>query len=130
MCKKPKRLGDAELEIMQELWHADAAMTAREILEKLKAKRNWQLSTLMTSLARLCDKGFVSCDRTYRQNLYQPIIEEETYKASESKRFLQRMYGSSIQGMFTTLYQCDMLTESDIDKLRDLLDTLAGGQKK
>ena len=48
-----KRLGEAELEIMQILWSAQAPLTARQILQQLGDRRTWALSTLMTALARL-----------------------------------------------------------------------------
>ena len=44
-----KRLGEAELEIMQILWSAQAPLTARQILQQLGDHRTWALSTLMTA---------------------------------------------------------------------------------
>ena len=67
-----KRLGEAELEIMQILWSAQAPLTARQILQQLGDHRTWALSTLMTALSRLGEKGFVRCDRSTRTNLYTP----------------------------------------------------------
>lgn len=56
-----KKLGEAELEIMQVVWNSGNPVTSNYILKELQERRNWQLSTLMTSLARLVDKGFISC---------------------------------------------------------------------
>ena len=72
MPNRKTHLGEAELEIMQILWSARQPQTAREILAQLQGKRPWALSTLMTALARLGEKGFVSCDRSTRTNLYTP----------------------------------------------------------
>ena len=58
-----KKLGEAELEIMQVIWDSENPVTSNHILKKLQGRRQWQLSTLMTSLTRLRDKGFISCDR-------------------------------------------------------------------
>ena len=58
-----KKLGEAELEIMQVIWDSKSPVPSNYILKELKGRRKWQLSTLMTSLTRLADKGFVSCDR-------------------------------------------------------------------
>lgn len=76
MSKSIKRLGDSELEIMQVLWDAGEPVTSGYVLEKLKGKCDWRLSTLMTTLSRLGGKGFVDCDRTTRTNYYAPIIFE------------------------------------------------------
>lgn len=79
---------------------------------------------MMTSLARLVEKGFLSCDRTFRNNLYSPLIQEEAYKVHESKSFLQKLYGNSLQGLVTTLYGGRAINDSDIQQLRQFLDEL------
>ena len=57
MGKTLKKLGEAELEIMQVIWGSNPPVTSNQILKELQARRKWQLSTLMTSLSRLADKG-------------------------------------------------------------------------
>ena len=54
-----KKLGDAELEIMEVLWDSSEPLTSGYILEQIRPTRKWALSTLMATLARLTDKGFV-----------------------------------------------------------------------
>ena len=70
MCGVRRKLGDAELEIRQVIWKSGEAVTSNYILKELQGRRKWQLSTLMTSLSRLCDKEFVTCDRSKGMNLY------------------------------------------------------------
>ena len=83
MTEIRKKLGEAELEIMQVIWDAETAVSSNYILKKLQGLRKWQLSTLMTSLTRLADKGFVSCDRSTGTNLYSWLISEKEYKTGE-----------------------------------------------
>ncbi len=128
MKNEIKRLGDAELEIMQAIWSEDAPVTASRILELLQGKRKWALSTLMTALARLVDKGFILCDRTGRHNQYSARIGEETYKRRESKNFLQRFYGNSLRGLVATLYSDKSIDEADLCELRRFLDELEKGE--
>lgn len=99
-----KRLGEAELEIMQILWSAQAPLTARQILQQLGDRRTWALSTLMTALARLGEKGFVRCDRSTRTNLYTPTLSAQTYQAQEGQSFLARLYGNSLPSLVASLY--------------------------
>ena len=47
-----KKLGEAELEIMQVIWSSENPLTSNYILNELQGRRKWQLSTLMTSLYR------------------------------------------------------------------------------
>ncbi len=119
-----KKLGEAELEIMQVIWDSQPPVTSNYILEELQGKRKWQLSTLMTSLSRLADKGFVSCDRSTGTNLYFPVVSENDYKAKESGNFLEKLYQNSIQNMVATLYHNKMIKSSDVEELRAFLDQL------
>lgn len=124
MDKMMKKLGEAELEIMQVIWKTEAPVTSSFILKELRERRKWQLSTLMTSLSRLVDKGFISCDRTTGNNLYTSIISENDFKARESKNFLEKLYNNSIQNMVATLYSNKAIEDSDMDELRKFLDDL------
>lgn len=119
-----KKLGEAELEIMQVIWGSKPPVTSNYILKELRGHRSWQLSTLMTSLARLADKGFVTCDRTTGTNLYAPVITENDYKAGASRHFLEKLYNNSLQIMIATLYDSKAIKPSDVEELRDFLDQL------
>lgn len=124
MYNVPKKLGEAELEIMQVIWNSEGPVTSNCILKELQGRRKWQLSTLMTSLTRLSDKGFVSCDRTTGSNLYTFIISEDEYKAGASRRFLEKLYNNSIQNMIATLYNSKAIKSSDVEELRSFLDEI------
>ncbi|MDE7059319.1 MAG: BlaI/MecI/CopY family transcriptional regulator [Lachnospiraceae bacterium] len=119
-----KKLGEAELEIMQVIWDSKHPVTSNYILKELQGRRRWQLSTLMTSLTRLSDKGFVHCDRSTGSNLYTSVILEEEYKAKASSHFLEKLYNNSIQNMIATLYNNKTIKNSDIEELRSFLDKL------
>ena len=126
--KKKQRLGDAELEIMMVLWRATEPVTAKDVLERLPKRRAWVLPSLMASLAKLCEKGFVFCDRTYRYNQYTALIAEEDYKAQEGKKLLSSIYENSLQNFVTTLYNQKVISDSDISELREFLDKLEKGE--
>lgn len=126
MGKEMKRLGDAELEIMQAVWAAGEPVASTQIQAALKGKRNWALATLMTALNRLCDKGFLRCDREGRKNLYLPLIQEEAYRQSEGRTILERIYGNSVTGLVASLYDGKSISDRDIEELRRFLDEWEG----
>ena len=128
MCSAIKKLGEAELEIMQVIWDSGYPVTSNYILKELQGRRKWQLSTLMTSLTRLSDKGFVSCDRSTGSNLYTALISENEYKAGASRHFLEKLYNNSIRNMVATLYSNKTIKDSDIEELRNFLDKLEDEQ--
>ena len=119
-----KKLGEAELEIMQVIWDAEAAVSSGYILKELQGRRKWQLSTLMTSLARLAEKGFVNCDRSTGNNLYNWLISENEYKAGASRHFLERLYDNSIRNMIACLYDSKSIRSADVEELREFLDKI------
>lgn len=122
MTRPIKNLGEAELEIMQVIWKTRRPVTSNFILKELQGRRKWQLSTLMTSLSRLSDKGFVRCDRSTGSNLYTSVISENDYKTKESKHFLEKIYNNSIKNMVATLYNNEVLQASDLEELRKYLN--------
>lgn len=124
-----KKLGEAELEIMQVIWSSKNPVTSNFILKELQGRRKWKLSTLMTSLTRLSDKGFVACDRSTGSNLYTSLISENDYRTGASRHFLETLYNNSIQNMVATLYHSKAIEESDLKELRDFLDQLEEDEK-
>ena len=124
MGNGPKKLGEAELEIMQVIWNNDTPVTSNFIMKELQGRRKWQLSTLMTSLSRLSDKGFVNCDRSMGCNMYTAVIAEKEYKAGASKHFLEKLYNNSIRNMVAALYDSKAIENSDVEELRKFLDGL------
>ncbi|MBD5449901.1 MAG: BlaI/MecI/CopY family transcriptional regulator [Lachnospiraceae bacterium] len=124
MCNTLKKLGEAELEIMQVIWDNTAPVTSNYILRELQDRRKWQLSTLMTSLSRLANKGYIICDRSTGTNLYTAIVSESDYKTNAGKHFLEQLYNNSIQNMVASLYSSKILNATDLAELRSYLDTL------
>ncbi|MDF2873051.1 MAG: transcriptional repressor, CopY family [Anaerocolumna sp.] len=124
MSDKIKRLGDAELEIMLVIWETIEPVTSNYILERLHNRRNWALSTLMTTLTRLADKGFVYCDRSTRTNYYSALISEQDYKVKESRSFLERLYGNSLQSLVANLYDSNTIDDDEISELQKLIEEI------
>ena len=127
MANDMKRLGDAELEIMQIIWEHctdEKKITAGQILEKLQPNRKWPLSTLMTALNRMVEKGFLSCDKQGRNNLFAPLISREAYQTKENQSFLKKLHGNSFRKLVASFYDSRIIDSEDIDELRHFLDEL------
>ena len=117
---KMKRLPDAELEVMQAVWSLEPPVTAAEVQQK--APSDWKATSVLTFLSRLCDKGFLSCEKEGRQNLYMPLITREAYLQRESRSFVERLCGGSVKNLVASLSDAGALTENDLDELRAFLD--------
>ncbi|MCL1916720.1 MAG: BlaI/MecI/CopY family transcriptional regulator [Peptococcaceae bacterium] len=119
--KKEPKLSEAEMEIMAIIWEGGGPLTSNFILDHLTG-RAWALSTVMTALARLCEKGFVYCDRSTRTNYYTTTLTRDEYLERESRDFLEKMHGNSIASMVTALNNSGAINEEDLNELRKILD--------
>lgn len=116
-----KKLPDTELEVMQAIWACEAPVSRAEIDEILKEKHPMALTTLLTLLTRLAEKGFIKIEKEGRRSRYDPLVSQQEYLAQQSNRFLQKLCGGSLSVFATAL--CDSgLTKEELAELRSLLE--------
>lgn len=125
-----KKLSDSEFEIMKVLWEQGIPMTSNEILAELKDKHDWKLAALMTFLARMADKGYVSCDRNTRTNYYSALISQKEYQVQESRTLLEKLYDNSAAKMIAQLCKTNTISREEIVELREYLNSLEGKDEK
>lgn len=123
--KPIKRLGDAELDIMQIIWSADGTVNSQFVAAGLRGKRDWQLPTILTVLSRLVTKGFLSVQNQGRSNIYTPEITELEYQEAEGKMLLEKVYNGSIKSLVRALVGAKAVTRQDISELQAYLSELA-----
>ena len=116
-----KRLPDAELEIMKELWAASGPLTRAQLEERL-ARRRWASTTLLALLGRLEAKGYVSREKQGKGYLYAAALAREDYLPVESRSALERMFGGSAKNLIASLVDGSSLTDEDLEELRALLE--------
>lgn len=115
------RLPDAELDVMQALWQAGEPRRPSQLLEALRGKRNWSLSTIQVLLTRLHEKGFVTLTCEKRFHYYAPAVGEEAYRVGETQSFLERMHGGSVKSLMAALVECNGISADDLDEIARML---------
>ena len=116
-----KRLPDSELEVMQAIWSLEAPVARVDIEEILKDNYPIAMTTLLTLLTRLSEKGFIKIEKISRSARYYPLVSQQEYLAQQSKNFLQRLCGGNMSTFATAL--CDSgISKEDLAVLRELLD--------
>ena len=118
-----KRISDAELDLMEVLWAAHDPLTSAEVAERLE-ERGWSLATIKTMLSRLITKGAITHREDGRRFLYSPAIEREAYVGSESRRFVDRLFGGRLSPLVARLAEEDALDAKDIAEIEALLKEL------
>lgn len=121
MSSNIKRLPDSELEVMQAIWSLEAPVGRVDIEEILKDNYPIAMTTLLTLLTRLSEKGFIKIEKISRSARYYPLVSQQEYLAQQSKNFLQRLCGGNMSTFATAL--CDSgISKEDLAVLRELLD--------
>lgn len=121
MVNSIRKLPDSELEVMQAIWACEEPVARGDIEAVLKDSYDIALTTLLTLLTRLAEKEFIRIEKAGRSARYIPLITQQEYLASQSKRFFDKLCGGSVSTFATAL--CDSgLTKEEITELRDLLE--------
>ena len=116
-----KRLPDAEFEVMKVIWNNTPPVTTLEIMEKVKADRDWKPQTVLTMLVRLIEKGFLKSERVGRERNYTPAIQEHDYMQVETDDFIKRYSGNSVGSLMKALYEGQNLSKEDLRELKKWL---------
>lgn len=128
MGGKIKRLPDSELEIMMIIWNAKGPVTSAYVSEKLKNKKKWKITSVLTFLARLVEKGFITSTREGKVNIYSAIIGEQEYLECESKSFFEKFYGNSLTTFVSSLYRSNAISDDDLTELQQFIDKAIKGE--
>lgn len=115
-----ERLGPLEKRVMDAVWRGDAPVAVRDVMAALNAGRDDPLAytTVMTTLARLADKGLLRRQRVGRAYVYEPVAEDA---AELAVREVVREFGDAALAHFV-----DEI--ADDDALRRRLQRLLGDE--
>lgn len=117
-----RALPDAELDIMRVIWSADSPLCASDIVKGLSGLRQWTTATVHVLLGRLCERGYLECDKSGYVHRYAALVTGEEYRKIESDSFLRRIAGGSARDMVASLIESVPLSDSDIDELTAILN--------
>ena len=127
MKDTPKRLPDAELEVMKALWQDGEPLTRPELEARL-AQHHWASTTLLALLARLEAKGCVAREKQGRGYLYRAALSRRDYLPVESRSALARLFEGSAKNLVAAMAESDALTDRDIAELVEYLAELKAGR--
>ena len=117
-----QKLPDAELMIMNVIWHENREITSAEVAKILASQKEWGITTILTLLSRLVERGFLSIRKDGRVNIYTAVMPEADYVKSESKSFLERLHGNSLTSLVAALYDGKAISQADLDELKEFIE--------
>lgn len=114
------KIPDSELEIMMVVWDADGEVTSDYIMERLH--KSWLKTTVLNFLARLCERGFLTCHKEGRVNVYEALVKRDDYLRQASQSFLQKMHHNSLTSLVASLYDGGSVSKADLDELKKFIE--------
>ena len=121
MSESMRRLPDAELEVMQAVWECEAPAARADIERILYKTHPMAMTTLLTMLTRLAEKGFVRIEKVGRSSRYLPLVRREDYLSAQSKSCVDKLCGGSISTFAAALCSSG-LSKEELAQLRDMLE--------
>lgn len=114
-------LSDGEWRLMKVLWET-SPMTITQLTAAMKDDTGWTKHTIISMLSRMEAKGAVAYREEGRAKAYYPLIARSEASRTETKRFLDKVYGGSLGVMVHAMMDADALTDEDIAELQDILN--------
>ena len=128
--KKIPRISEAEWEVMKVLWKT-SPRTANDIVEELTGKTQWKRETIRTLINRLVQKKALGFEKKGRQYDYFPLVTKTECILEETKSFLRRFHGGSIEPMLAAFVEEKQLSAEKIARLKRILSRAeAAGEDK
>ena len=126
--EKQSNLSAGEWKLMKQLW-ARGPVTVKELTAAVREETSWTRNTVITMLSRLEAKGAVGCEQGEQARRYYPLLEQKDAARTETKSFLDRVYGGRVGLMMSAMVESRGLSEDDIAELSAILEK-AGGKER
>ena len=126
MEDKMIKLPASELEIMQAIWVLDEEgekfISASLIMKRFPDLNRLKLTTVLTLITRLQNKGFINTEKLGRSNCYTPRISSADYRKFAYGDFVERVYRNDRMDLFSALVNDEALTKADLEEIKALIE--------
>ncbi len=115
------RLGALETSVLNHLWQ-ERDLAAKEVHERLSRERDITLSTVQSTIERLCKKGLVDRTKVSHAFRYRPLVEREAVL----QRFVGAMVDQLSQGwsgpaLSNFLDLAERMDDKALDQLEEMI---------
>jgi predicted transcriptional regulator len=112
-------LFDLEADIMEAVWSSDWSwFSVSQVRERLLEHRDIAYTTVMTTVARLFDKGLLRRRRDGRRYLYRTKYSREAFAQTMATEVLDSLDANSQEAAIALLV--DRVSRADVDELNRL----------
>jgi len=124
MAKKSfKRLGERELGILNLIWEMGTASVA-DIHSRLSLEEDIAYTTVMTTMKKLADKGYLSYSEEDKKYVYRPKISPTEVRKGLLSDLISAAFKGSPLSLVRTLVEDEGLSDEERAEIRRLIDDL------
>ncbi len=119
--KQSVTLTEAELRIMEVLWHKGSG-TVQHVLEWLPEKPALAYNSVLTTVRVLEKKGYVSHAKDGRAHVYEPLIGRQEATRSEIRHLVSRFFRNSHEALVLNILEDEAIAADELKGLRAMLE--------
>ncbi|HET7813665.1 MAG TPA: BlaI/MecI/CopY family transcriptional regulator [Candidatus Baltobacteraceae bacterium] len=123
--KKSPTLTDAELRLMDVLWHKKRA-TVAEVTEALPPPP-LAYNTVLTTMRILEQKGYVTHDEEGRAYVYRPLVQRDDAAKSAVGHLVSRFFGNQSGALALRLVEEARPSDEELQRLKKLIEQYEEG---
>ena len=116
-----KRLGKFEFQIMKMIWNNGKA-SVRDVWERFYPEKKLAYTTIATLMKKLEEKGFLRHEEVDRTYIYYPLISQDGVSHGMLEDITDAFFSGSTADLVSMLIQKENLTESDLDKIQQMIN--------
>lgn len=113
-------LSDSEWRLMKLLWER-APLTIAQMTQVVERETLWSRHTVISLLSRMEKKGAVRHEEG-RSKLFYPVWAQDEAVRSETRQFLDRVFGGDLGSMVHAMVDVKALTADDLAELSAILE--------
>ena len=114
---------EAELQVLKILWEQSPSHV-KSVHERLNKKKHTGYTTTLKIMQIMAQKALLSVDKSARQHVYTPILEQQEVQKSRLSRFLENTFGGSASSLVMQLLSHEDLTEKELQEIKACINTL------
>ena len=122
--KKPTplpALSRAQLEVMNVVWDS-GGVTVAEVWKALARRRSVARNTILTTLGRLEEKGWVRRNSQEHAHRYHAAVPREATLRTMISQLVETAFGGSAEGLVMALLQGRGVSKEEAAKIRQMID--------
>ena len=119
--RRSAALTDAELRIMDVLWHQGRG-TVADVVQRVSATPAPAYNTVLTVLRILERKGYVTHEKDGRAHVYVPLMDRTQARRGALKHLLSRFFDDSPELLVLNLLEDERVAPEELQRVRDLIE--------